>query len=242
MSWRMLRAQVLVEQRIFWRNLSTMFFTFVLPIVLLVLVVFGGGGDDMLAMIVALGIISTGFQGLSMQLAMHRDQGVLKGIMATPMSPATFIAAKVASVLVVVAIETLVVVVVGASFTDAPLPDHPVELVVLLVVGTATFAAIGFAVASVIPSADAAPAIVNAAYLGMVLVAAVLARMDDLPAVVQSIGDALPLGSLVTSIHDAWVGGGDGVVVPALVMLAWCAAAAAWTVRRFRWEPREALH
>ncbi len=238
----MLRAQVLVEQRIFWRNLSTMFFTFVLPIVLLVIVAFGNGGDDMLAMVVALGIVSTAFQGLTMQLAMHRDQGVLKGVMATPMTPVTFITAKVLSTLVVVAIETTAAVVVGVAFADAPMPKDPIALVALLVVGTAAFTAIAFAVASVIPSADAAPAIVNAVYLAMILVAAVLASVDELPDVVQSLGAMLPLTGLIVSVRDAWMGGDHSMLGALGVLVAWGGAATWWTVRRFRWEPREALH
>lgn len=238
MTWRMLRMQVLVEQRIFWRNLSTMFFTFMLPLVLLLVVAFGSGDEDFLPMIVALGVLSTSFQGLSMQLAMHRDQGVLKGLMATPLTPLAFVLAKVVSLLVIVMIETAIVLTVGIAVTDAPMPQDAGLLVAMLVLGTWAFSAIAFAMASVIPSADAAPAIVNAAYLGMILVSIGIAQVGAL----DPLGAVMPLNQLADSIHDAWIGGGDTQWWLATAVLAgWGLLAAVWTVRRFRWEPRESI-
>lgn len=238
---RMLRAQFIAEQRIFWRNVSTMFFTFVMPMVLLLLVTFGGGGEDALAVVVALGVLSTGFQGLAMQLAMHRDQGVLKGLVATPLPPLVFVAAKVLSLLVVVALEAVVIVLVGTTFTDVPAPQQPLLLAVLLVLGTFAFAAIGFAVASVIPTSDSAPAIVNAAYLGLILATFLFAQVDALPEWAAAIGGLLPLEPLFESIRGAWLGVDVDVARSIAVLAGWGVAATAWTVRRFRWEPREAI-
>lgn len=237
---RMLRAQVVVEQRIFWRNVSTMFFTFVLPLVLLTMFVLGDADRDNLSIIVALGILSTGFQGLAMQLAMHRDQGVLKGLMATPLPAAVFVTAKALSSLFVVVLETLVVLVVGVVVLGAPVPVDPLLLAAYVVVGTLTFTAIGFAVASIIPTSDSAPAIVNATYLGLILASVVLAQVDQLPDAVQDAGAALPLVHLFSGVRDSWLGGGDSHLLGMAVLLAWGALASAWTLRHFRWEPAEA--
>lgn len=228
------------EQRIFWRNASTMFFTFIAPLVLL-LIITVGGNKDALAVVVALGILSTSFQGLAMQLSMHRDQGVLKGLLATPLPPIVFIAAKVSSILVVVAIETVVTLVVGTAFTDAPLPQQPLLLVAFVVLGTFAFAAIGFAVASIIPTSESAPAIVNASYLGLIVLTFLFAQADSLPGWVQHVGDLLPLAHLFAPIHDAWLGQDGQFLLGAVVLAAWGAAATWWTLRRFRWEPREAI-
>lgn len=237
---RMLRAQVVAEQRIFWRNVSTMFFTFVLPLVLLTMFVLGDADRENLSVIVALGILSTGFQGLAMQLAMHRDQGVLKGLMATPLPPGVFVAGKALSSLFVVALETLVVLVVGVVVLGAPLPVDPLLLTAYLVVGTVAFTAIGFAVASIIPTSDSAPAIVNATYLGLILASVVLAEVDRLPDAVQAAGAVLPLVHLFTGVRDAWLGGGESHLLGMAILLGWGALAAAWTLRHFRWEPAEA--
>lgn len=238
---RMFVAQLRTEQRIFWRNLSTMFFTFVLPLVLLVMITFGSGDRDALAVVVALAVLSTSFQGLAMQLSMHRDQGVLKGLMTTPLPPVVFVAAKIASLLLVVALETIVVVVVGTAFTDAPVPQQPLVLALFLVLGTFAFAALAFAVASVIPNGDSAPAIVNAAYLGLILATFALTQVDAIAEGAEWLQAVLPLAPLFESIHDAWLGTASDYGLAAIVLVAWGVAATAWTVRRFRWEPTESI-
>jgi len=235
-----LRSQVRVEQRIFWRNVSATFFTFVLPIVLLFVLALSDDATENVAMIIALGILSTAFQGLAIQLSMHRDQGVLKGLMATPLTPGVFVAGKVLSIFLVILLETAIVLAFGMLVLGANAPRDPLVLVAFLLLGTASFVALGFAVASVIPTSDSAPAIVNGAYLGLILATVLLDQVDELPDAVQAIGGAMPLEHLFLPIRNAWIGGSEaGDWKSAAVLLAWGAVATLWTVRRFRWEPAE---
>ncbi len=239
---RVLRMQLLVEQRLFWRNVSATFFTFVLPIVLLFVLALSDDPSENVAMIIALGVLSTAFQGLAIQLSMHRDQGVLKGLLATPLEPREFVAGKILSLLVVIVLETLIVLGFGMLFLDANAPKDPLVLLGFLLLGTATFASLGFALASIIPSSDAAPAVVNAAYLGLILMSVLTASLDNLPDIVRSLGDALPLVHLFEPIRNAWLTGAEsGDAWSALVLAVWGIAGAVWTVRRFRWEPSEQL-
>lgn len=239
-TFHMLRSQVQVEQRIFWRNVSATFFTFVLPIVLLFVLALSDDPAENVAMIIALGILSTGFQGLAIQLSMHRDQGVLKGLMATPLSAGMLVAGKVVSMLIVVTLESLIVLAFGILVLDADAPHDPLVLAAFVLLGTATFVAMGFAVASIIPSSDSAPAIVNAAYLGLILASVLTASLDQLPDIVQRAGELLPLVHLFEPIRNAWLSGATSAdVTSALVLAAWGVGATIWTIRRFRWEPSE---
>ena len=120
----------------------------------------------------------------------------------------------------------------------ASLPAAPIVLLAFVVLGTCTFVALGYAVASVIPSSDAAPAIVNAVYLGLILVTVLMTRLEVLPDWIRETGGLLPLGPLVSGLQHAWIDGAKASDwLGALVLLCWGAAAATWTVRRFRWEP-----
>lgn len=240
MTLAMLRMQVLVEQRIFWRNRSTTFFTFVLPIALLLSLAASDDPVDNVPVIAALGVLSTAFQGLAMQLAMHRDQGVLKRIMASPLPAWLLIVGKVLSTLLVIALEVAIIVAVGVLMFDAPLPQQPGILAIFVLLGTAAFVALGFAVASVIPTSDSAPAIVNGAYLALILATALVHQVEALPDAVRAVGDVLPLTHLFVPIQHAWTGGWEQADWwSAAVLAGWGLAAAAWTARRFRWEPAE---
>ena len=234
----MLRMQVSVEQRIFWRNRSGMFFTFILPLALLAVLAISEDPVDNVPLIATLGILSTGFQGLAIQLAMHRDRGVLKGVMATPLEPSILIAGKVLSTTIVILLEVAIILAAGIALIGAPAPEHPIALLAFILLGTATFVALGFAVASLIPTSESAPAITNAAYLGLILLTTLLHEVDGLPDAVRSIGDVLPLTHLFVPVQHAWIGGWESSDWwSAAVLFAWCALGATWTARRFRWEP-----
>lgn len=234
----MLRTQIIVEQRIFWRNRSGMFFTFILPLALLLVLAMSDDPVDNVPLIASLGILSTGFQGLAIQLAMHRDQGVLKRVMATPLPASILIAGKVISTTIVVLLEAAIVLLAGVLAFNAPFPEHPFTLLLFLLLGTATFVALGFAVASLIPTSESAPAITNAAYLGLILLTALLHEVDRIPTALEWAGNALPLTHLFVPVQHAWVGEWQGSDWwSAAVLAAWGAAGAAWTARRFRWEP-----
>lgn len=239
MSWRRhLRMQLRVEQRIFWRNHSTVFFTFVLPLALLPVLALSDDPAGNVPFIAALAVLSTAFQGLAIQLAMHRDQGVLKTLMSSPLSPATFIAAKTLSVAIVVLLELGIVVAVGTMAFGAPVPHDMVLLALTVTVGVLAFAALGCAVASIIGSSEAAPAVTNALYLGMILIAALAARVDELPQLARSAAAALPLTSMSQPVRDAWTGTWSAASWWHVAALgAWGALGCAWAVRRFRWEP-----
>ena len=240
MNTAMLRMQVLVEQRIFWRNRSTTFFTFVLPIALLLSLAVSDDPVDHVPLIVALGILSTGFQGLAIQLAMHRDQGVLKRVIASPLPASVLVAGKVLSTMIVSLLELVIIVTAGVVLFGAPFPKHPAELLVFALLGSAAFVAMAFAVASVTPTADSAPAVVNGAYLGLILATALVHQIDSLPDFVVKIGEALPLTHLFQPIERAWMGGFEASDWwSALVLIGWGLAATAWTVRHFRWVPVE---
>lgn len=234
----MLGMQLRVEQRIFWRNRSGMFFTFILPLAMLLVLAMSDDPVKNVPLIAGLGILSTGFQGLAIQLAMHRDQGVLKRVMATPLSASTLILGKALSTMLVIALEVGIIVAVGVLAFDAPAPEHALVLLGFVLLGTACFVSLGFAVASLIPTSESAPAITNAAYLGLVLVTALLHNVDGIPEGVRDAGMVLPLENLITPIQHAWIGGLDrGDAVGALVLTIWTVAATAYSVRSFRWEP-----
>lgn len=239
MTVAMLRMQLLVEQRIFWRNRSTTFFTFVLPLAMLAALAASDDPVEHVPLVAALGILSISFQGLAIQIAMHRDQGVLKRVMASPLPPSLLIAGKLLSTMLVVSLELAVIVAIGVAAFGAPVPAEPVLLVAFVLLGTATFAALAFAVASMVPTSDSAPAIVNGAYLALIMATILLHQLDGVPAALRLLGSALPLTHLLLPIQHAWIGTEPVDLRSAAVLLAWALAASWWAVRRFRWEPVE---
>lgn len=234
----LLRTQLGVEQRIFWRNRSGVFFTFVFPLLLLGFLGVFSDAELLVPGICALVIVSVSFQGLAIQLSMHRDMGVLKRIMATPLPAQVFVAGKVLSISIVALVEVVLVLFAGLVFYDVPAPAHPAVLAAGVLFGVAAFVALGFAVASAIGSGESAPAITNAVYLPMMFISGVFYPVDRFPQAVQVLAQALPLTPLVDIVRSSWTGPWDGVPYGSFAALAaWCVLGTAYTARRFRWEP-----
>ena len=106
---RLFAHELRSQLRLYWRSRELAFFTFALPLIMFFLLgsVYGDdriraegnvrAADYLLAGMLGYGAIATGFAGLSIMLVIRREQGILKRIRATPLPPATYVAAALAS-------------------------------------------------------------------------------------------------------------------------------------------------
>jgi ABC-2 type transport system permease protein len=128
----------------------------------------------------------------------------------------------------------------GYVFYSADIPTGLTLLrfLVMLVVGAASFCALGLAITAVIPNADAAPAIVNATILPLLFLSGIFIPFgNDTPQwilwiarifPVKHFADGMQAGFLGTAFH--WT--------DVLVVAAWGLAGMALAARFFSWEPR----
>lgn len=237
---RVLSVQVGVEQRLFWRSRSQVFFTFMLP--LLLLAFFGqfrfAKAEVLVPGIAALAIVSTTFQSLAIAIAFHREQGVLKGLMATPLPPSMLVGGKVVSASAVAALEVAIVLAAGRYLFGVGLPVDGVAFLAAFMLGVLAFSTLGIAFTSLIPNGDAAPSVVNAVYLPMMFVSGVFYEVSALPQALRGIAYALPMYHLVVPMQRAWTGAcGGRDLVHLAVLAAWGVVAMAWAVRAFRFAP-----
>ena len=104
-------------------------------------------------------------------------------------------------------------------------------------------AALGVAVAAVIPNADAAPAIVNGILFPILFVSGVFFPVED-DSFLARIGDVFPVRHFVNAVfaafdpasRRAWPTGGPGATSPSWP--SWGVIGAVVAVRYFRWDPR----
>ena len=126
------------QQRLFWRSRESAFFTFLLPIILLVLLGSAYGDEEvdgvqastfLVAGFLGYGIVATAFAGLAITIVVRRESGVLKRVRGTPLPPSVYLGAVIASTLVVIALETIVQLLVGRYLLDADWPEAPLAFV-----------------------------------------------------------------------------------------------------------------
>lgn len=247
---RLLLHQFRAEQKLFWRSRELAFFTFLLPIVfyLMLASAYGdeeiegvGGYQFLLAGMIGYGAAATTFAGLALLLVIRRESGVLKRLRATPLPAGTYIAAVLASIIVIFLLEAVILIALGRVAFDVPVPDSIVSLILVLLLGAGSFAALGVGLTALIRSAEGSSAVVNALYLPVSFISGAFFSEDTFPEILRAIGEILPLSHLIRLSRDVivyddsvWEHLGDAGVIAAWGLLGLVVA-----VRGFRWEPRE---
>src|SRR6266511_3543761 len=187
------------------------------------------------------GVASTAFAGLAIVLVIRRESGILKRLRGTPLPAHSYVAAFLASTIIVFAIEALALILLARMLFDVPFPDHWLSAALSLLLGALAFAAMGVAVATLIRSAEGSSAVVNAIYLPMAFLAGSFWSPHAYPRVLEVVAELLPLTYFIRLMKDVllrheqiW---GDWTDVA--VIAAWGLAGLVVAVRRFRWEPQQ---
>jgi ABC-2 type transport system permease protein len=241
-------------QKVFWRNPGSVFFTVLFPVLLLIIfaTIFGDDPIDTLGglptdryyvpAIVALAVISATFTSLAMNLTIAREEGLLERGRGTPQPAWIFIAGRVGNSLVVSALMVVVVTLVGLALFGSPVPWGSLGLVVLVVLaGAGVFSVLGIAITAVVPSREAAPALVNLIVLPLYFLSGIFIPEGEIPPGVLDFAGAFPVRPFFELILAAWAPEADGPGFPwasVAVLLAWGALGLVLALRFFRWTPR----
>jgi ABC-2 type transport system permease protein len=243
------------DQKAFWRNPASVFFTVMFPVVLLLIfgTVFGGQTVDVrggvktttyyVPAIITLSIISATMQSLAMTLVIAREDGRLKRNRGTPMPAWVFIAGRVGNSIVTALLMLVLLAAIGRLLYGVAVPwERLPAILITLVIGAAAFSCLGIALTAAIPSADAAAPIVNALLLPLYFLSGVFIPDDQLPNGVIHFADAFPIRHFFEAFFDAYVpppGGGTTISWDNLAVVAiWGVVGLALAVRFFRWTPR----
>jgi ABC-2 type transport system permease protein len=241
------------DQKAFWRNPASVFFTVMFPVLFFIIlaVIFGSetvhvrGGISTttyyVPAIMTLSIISATMQTLVMTLVIAREDGRLKRGRGTPLPPWVFIAGRIGNSIVVALLMLVLLAAIGGVFYDVAIPwERLPAILATLAVGAAAFCCLGIALTAAIPSQDAAAPIVNAILFPLYFLSGVFIPEDQLPSGVIHFADIFPVRHFFDAFFDAYVPtGGSAVSWDNLAVVAvWGVAGLMLAVRFFRWTPR----
>lgn len=246
--------QVRYQLVLFWRTPVALFFTILLPLVILVLfnalvgdstVQTEGGAWPVrqfytggLAVFTA---VSATYTNLANMVPIRRDEGVLKRWRGTPLPTSVYVAGAIGASVVIALAGVVFMLALGVVAYDLEIDAAKVPaMVVTFLVGVSAFAALGMAVAALVPSASSASAVANATILPLAFVSNVFIVIEQPPRWLEVLGDAFPLKPFVTSFQATL---NPGIDAPAFqwgnlaFIAAWGIAGLLIAVRRFTWEP-----
>jgi ABC-2 type transport system permease protein len=238
----------LTELRLFLREPMLVFWTIAFPLLLLVIFGFipafkkaqsGYQGLTVLEAYVPILILMMlallSFFSMPTTLATYREQGILRRMQTTPAGPARVLAAQLlvtagAGVVMVAAILAL-----GRLAFAIPFPLAPgIWLVVALLTAAGTLS-VGLFIAAVAPNPRVAYAVGAILFYPLMFFSGLWLPIPSMPAVLQHISHATPLGAAWESFQQAALGHWP----PALALATMAGYAVAFGVaaaRLFRWE------
>ncbi|MBA2545365.1 MAG: ABC transporter permease [Solirubrobacterales bacterium] len=241
------------DQKVFWRNPASVFFTVMLPLIFLFIFATIFGNDEIedrgvktttyyVPAIIALAIISASTQSLAINLTEDRERGLLKRVRGTPLPVPVFVAGRVGNSLLIALLMLVVVAVLGRLVYGVSIPTTTIPAVLVTVaVGAFAFCCLGFAMTTIIPSEDAAPAITNALILPLYFISGIFIPDSEIPSGVLQVADVFPIRPFFEAFFTAWDPNttGSGLELGHLaVVAAWGVAGLVASVLFFRWEPR----
>jgi ABC-type multidrug transport system permease subunit len=244
---RMLAGQIGYALLGLRRDRLSVFFAVIFPALLLVLfpTVFGDGQVHGLAMsqylfagMVTYTVALAGYVDLPEGVVGARSAGVLKRLRGTPVPFGAYLAGRIGAALISAGIAAAVLAAVGVGLLGVRVPPaHVPALILAIGAGTLCFAALGFALVALLPSARSLVAVTLGTLLPLCFLSEIFVVGDrPLPATLTTIADVFPLRHLMQLMLAATRpdGVGSGVAWAHLAVLAGWTVAALLIARRRR--------
>ncbi len=239
---RRVSAQTSIETRLVIRRGENLLFTLILPVLFLVLatrvdVVPGTPAErvrSVMPLILTMALMSSALVGLAISTGFERKYLVLKRLGVSPLGRGGLMAAKVASTVLVLVLQVVVLVAVASIALGWRFHGNTPAAIGTMALGTLAFGAMAMALAGTL-RAEGTLAVANTVYVVLLLFGGVAVPLEKLPSAVSVVARFLPSAALAGGLEAALL---DGAWVGrALVVLgAWAVVMSVLAVRTFEWE------
>jgi ABC-2 type transport system permease protein len=185
--------------------------------------------------------ISACFNNIAMAITFQREEGVLKRVNGTPLPPSAYLGARVLHAVFISVVLVAITAVFGHFAYQATLPTGVplLQFIIMVLVGSAAFCALGLALSGAIPNADATAPIVNAVILPVEFLSGIfIAFGNDTPSWILWIARIFPIRHFALGMQSAFLGTPFSWT-DVLIVAAWGIGGMLAAVRYFHWDPRQ---
>ena len=228
----------------FKRDGEMVFWTLAMPVFFLVILsfAFAQGPTATVAGFLVPGIIgaqvlSSGFWGVGVMLATFREKHLLRRVYLTPVPPWLFFASLVAYRMTLLAAQAVILIAVGALMFHVKLEGKPLEIAIVLLIGTATFVSLGTIIGALARTTESATNIASVLTVPLAFLSDAYVPIDRFPHAVSSALHLLPSTQFIDTFRSVSVHG-DPLVrfLPLLgALVAWTVVGTLVSARTFRW-------
>jgi ABC-type multidrug transport system permease subunit len=239
-----------------WRTQVVLIFTFAMPLVWLILIGLLAGndavGEDGVRIMqfaaptaIAMGTFFATMPPVAISIAEARESGVLKRLRGTPLPAWGYFFGQIGAAAVFALGALVVTLLLSIALYQVRIrPETLPATAVTLVIGVATFCALGLAIGSLSRSASIAEAAAIGAAVVLSFISGLFLVGATLPPWLDTLADFFPLKPYANSLQNQFNPFLDGQgwnLQDLAVIAAWGVAGALVSLRAFRWESRQ-LH
>ncbi len=194
--------------------------------------------DFLIPGLLGLNIMGTGMWGVGFGIVKTRTRKLLKRLLASPMRRSEYLLSYVCARLVWLGLEVSAVLLFGKLVFDVPIRGSLLSLVVVVLLGAATFSGIGLLVASRSKTIEGVSGLMNFVMVPMWIGSGVFFAYSNFPEAVQPFLKVLPLTALNDALRAVLLDGAPLTATAGLlgIMLFWAVSSYAVALKIFRWD------
>jgi len=141
----------------------------------------------------ALTVVMGALSGLGSAIAREKEQGTMDGILVAPIPRYAIVVGKTLAQTVRGMIQAFLILGISMVFFGVNVYGSPLLMVLLMLLGVASFAGIGIIMTSIAPEQETAMMMMMLLQFPMMFLSGILFPMDQLPNWLQTVGKMLPL-------------------------------------------------
>lgn len=207
-----------MEFKLFLREPVSAFFTLVFPLMMLFLFgsiygnepsqYFNGRGtiDISIPAYTAMIIATSGLMSITITMAAYRENGVLRRLRTTPISPFIILAAQVIVVFAMTLLGMLLLIIAGKLVYNVKFEGDALSVFGGFVLSSLSFFGLGFILAGVMPTARTAQIVGMVFLYPMLFLSGAGFPKELLPEAIKKISVFLPLTYVVNLLRGLWIG------------------------------------
>ena len=171
-------------------------------------------------------------------LVADRQKLILKRLAATPLKRWQLIGSNVIMRLMIAMIQFVLIVGVGVAAFGVEITGSLIAIALLVVLGSLAFTSLGYVIATMAKTEDAANGMTAAVQFPMMFLSGTFFPIAVMPPALQTVARFLPLTYLSDALRQVMVGGAAfaplGVCVA--VLAGWTVVCFGFAARRFQWQ------
>jgi ABC-2 type transport system permease protein len=238
-----------MEVKLFLREPVGAFFTLAFPLMMLFLFgsiygneptqMFGGYGtiDISVPAYTAMIIATSGLMSITITMAAYRENGILRRLRTTPVSPLVVLAAQVIVVFTMTSLGMVLLIVAGKLVYHMRFDGNAWSVLGGFVLSSLSFFGLGFILASVLRTARTAQIVGMVLLYPMLFLSGAGFPRELLPETIKKVSTFLPLTYVVNLLRGLWIGEAwSQHITEVIVLVVMLVVGVLISAKMFRWE------